>query len=64
MEKKIIKSLNKELKEIKVTGQGCLNDCKVWHEVSGQHYYHASLPCYTRRCTGYYKHTSFWTKRF
>ena len=41
MEKKIIKSLNKELKEIKVTGQGCLNDCKVWHEGSGQNYYHA-----------------------
>ena len=39
--KKIIKSLNKELKEIKVTGQGCLNDCKVWHEGSGQNYYHA-----------------------
>lgn len=65
MEKKIVKSLGKEMKEIKVAGQGCYDDCENWHEVSGQNYYYASMmPCYSHVCSGYYTYDAFWTKRF
>ena len=64
MEKKEIKQLSNNAKEIKVIGQGCKNDCQHWKEVSGQNYYIAMIPCYQRICKGYYYYDSFWTSKF
>lgn len=54
------------LKFIKVVGQSCADDCSHWHELSGSNYPVAGgmVPCYERRCSGYYTYDAVWTGLF
>ena len=64
---KHVKKIPEAEKSIKVFGQGCMDDCEIWVEVSGQNYYPSGgmIPsCYTRKCTGYYTYTPFWSEWF
>lgn len=48
---KTIKALPQNAKMIKVSGQGCLDDCKRRKKISGRMLWAPSTPCYTEKCT-------------
>lgn len=53
MEKKIVKTLNADAKMIKVSGQGCKDDCMHYDYYTIKREYFAMIPCFTDTYTYY-----------